>query len=62
MRFDYQQIFGFLDAQRNFEQIQTSFSFPTYADAPINPDLGMLYFDSTLNQCGYWNGTAWVYW
>lgn len=31
------------------------------ASAPSSPVKGQEYFDTTLNQFGVWNGTAWVY-
>lgn len=31
------------------------------ASAPSTPSEGQIYYDTTLNQLGYWDGTAWVY-
>lgn len=61
MRFRFRDLRGLRDAQANFEQIETAFGYPVYAAAPGNPTPGQTYYDSTLGQIGYWNGSAWQY-
>ncbi len=62
MRFRFQELHSFEDAQANFEQIQSRFQIPALASAPSNPLLGPnVYIDTTLGKLGYWNGSGWTY-
>jgi len=33
---------------------------PRLASAPAGPVVGQMYYDTTLNQLRWWNGTTWT--
>lgn len=68
MRFQFSPLTDFEGVQHNFEQVETRFGFPVYTSAPVNPQPGQAYWDSTKDAAGvaalgYWgpvNGWRYV--